>query len=132
MGKKVSKSNETALTLPDPTGDYERWANRADKNEKPLDFLQRVWGKYIDAGVMYAIDLKGQQKTTTNLNPKKALDKTLADAVWRQCKEEGKDLSEYLPNQIVKTDRIIASLNLPIAPTFASALSAAAARSRKR
>jgi hypothetical protein len=102
----ISKNSEQTLTLPDPeTGDYERWANRADKNEKPLDFLARVWGEYIDAGVMYQSNLRGQQKTQTNPNPKEPLDKLLFQAVSKQCRDENNLLNNYLPNKSKQVDK---------------------------
>jgi hypothetical protein len=101
------------LKLPDPVqdrGKYELWKDRTNKHEKPLEFLRRVWGAYIDSGVMYQIDLKGQQRTPTNQNPKKPLDKTLFDAVSKQCKDEGKDLNDHLPNKSKQVDRKLAEL----------------------
>lgn len=102
------KEAHKALTLPDPVhdrGSYELWANRINRNETPLEFMSRVWGRYIADGVMYQIDLKGQQRTATNPNPRRAIDKTLFDAVWKQCKEEGKNLNDYLPNKSIQIDR---------------------------
>lgn len=36
------------------------WGNRADRlpGESPIEFLRRVWGRYLDAGVLYQDQLK--------------------------------------------------------------------------
>jgi hypothetical protein len=78
-------------------GDYERWSDRRNKSEKPLEFLRRVWGKYIDAGLLFQIDLRGQQATKNIHNPSKGLDRTLHAELSKQCRLEGKDLTDYIP-----------------------------------
>jgi hypothetical protein len=109
MMQRQGIAPKTALpTLPDPDRDrdaYELWKDREDKSEKPLSFLRRVWGAYIDAGVMYQSDLRG---STT----KKPLDKRLFDVCWRQCKDEGSDLNDCLPNKSKQVDREILDVKL--------------------
>ena len=97
----------------DELGDYELWRDRKDKKEKPIDFLRRVHGAKIEAGLLFQMDISGQKKTKTNLNPLKGLDKTLYFKLVEQCKDEGIKLSSVLPSYIKKpqTPRYSASFD---------------------
>jgi hypothetical protein len=100
-----------SLTLPDPVkdyGKYELWKDRENKNELALDFLRRVWGKYIDAGDMGQADLRGYRgKDDTHVV---GLDEALYEAVKRQCKKENSHVSIYLPTKSKKIDRKLATI----------------------
>jgi hypothetical protein len=107
--KRLSvKSDDRALTLPDPEkdrGKYELWKERRDRNETPLHFLRRVWGAHIDAGIMAQTHLRGKS------GARKGLDKTLFDVLGAQCREEGKDLNYYLPNKSKQIDQKVINAN---------------------
>lgn len=105
--KNPSKKSPT-LTLPDPEtdrGTYELWKDRADKSEKPLDFLIRNWSGYIEAGVMGQSNLRGSTKKT-------GLDVTLYNECKKQCFNENIDLNEFLPSKSRLLDVKINSNNL--------------------
>lgn len=99
--KQNSKKLPTALP---ELGKYEKWADRTTKNEMPLAFLDRVWGDYIRAGLLYQADLRGN---TSKKNPKNGLDKTLFDRVSAQCVKQGEKLESYLPNKKVEVSKRI-------------------------
>jgi hypothetical protein len=63
------------------------WGNRADRlpGENPIEFLERVWGRYLDAGVLY-------QDTLRQLGEIK-----LIGAIEGYCRYHGLDRREYLP-----------------------------------
>jgi len=41
-----------------PLNATEIYAERSDKSENPISFLRRVWGEYMDAGILFQDDLK--------------------------------------------------------------------------
>ena len=103
----LEQDNIEKLTLPEPIakgekrkpgekGYYEKWADRENKDEKPIDFLNRVWGKYIEAGLLYQTDLRGEQ---IGDNPKKGLDNTLFNILHKHCKNNGLSLKDYIQNK---------------------------------
>lgn len=63
------------------------WKRRSDRlpDETPIDFLRRVWGRYLDAGVLYQNDLarRGEQK--------------LLYAIRGYCERNGLKAADYLP-----------------------------------
>lgn len=75
---------------------YERWADRENKDETPLEFLERVWGDYIRAGLLYQTDLRGERKKDICQN---ALDSTLYNELRTSCKKQGKLLPDFLPTK---------------------------------
>lgn len=90
---------QSDLILPDPIkdqGKYEKWAERENKDETPLDFLYRVWGKYIETGLLTQSALGGSRSLK---KPKTALDKTLFDRLKNQCKVSNLTLRHYLPSK---------------------------------
>lgn len=128
QSSSVVGAEKSTLVLPDPeTGTYEKWANRSDRSEKPLGFLSRVWGKYIDAGVMYQTDLRGGRGGII----KKPLDKRLFDLCSQQCKDEDKSLNDYLPNKSRQIDRELEAANLPDNKRLASLAATAYKRIKK-
>lgn len=102
---ELSKSD---LVLPEPMnrwekGRYEKFAFRENEKETALEFLERVWGKYIKAGLLSQTELRWQQKNIKNKG-KKGLDKTLFNWIQEQCKKEGLKMRDYIPT---KSDKII-------------------------
>lgn len=63
------------------------WKNRSDRlpNETPIDFLRRVWGRYMDAGVLYQDHLarRGEQM--------------LVSAIRGYCDRNGLKAADHLP-----------------------------------
>lgn len=88
-----------------PDEALEKWSERQNKREQPLQFLERVWGNAIRAGLIFQADLRGQIKTRTNPIPRKGLDPTLYDEAKKQCRAEGLDLGQYLPNYRNRADK---------------------------
>jgi len=110
--KKIDEM-ETAggfVNLDVELGDIELWRDRQNKNEKPIDFLRRVHGKRIDAGLFFQSDLVGQRKTHTNQNPRKGIDPTLYYKLIEQCRNEKLKLSSVLPNYSTKSENHIHTL----------------------
>jgi len=60
-----------------------------------------VWGKYIQANLLSQTNLRGQRKRDKNKSTK-GLDKTLFDAIWLQCREEGLKMKDYIPTKSAK------------------------------
>ncbi|MEA3013338.1 MAG: hypothetical protein QOD42_1883 [Sphingomonadales bacterium] len=63
------------------------WGNRADRlpGENPIEFLRRVWGRYLDAGVLHQDTLKHLGETK------------LIHAISSYCEYHGLDRAEHLP-----------------------------------
>ncbi len=73
-----------------------KWENPADRlpNETPIEFLNRVWGPYIKAGVLYQRDIK------------RLGDGKLLVAIRNYCFQHKLTASLYLPPPLsVKLDR---------------------------
>ncbi len=52
----VREAEAKEWRLPDAAP--ELYADRGDKAETAVDFLRRVWGRYLDAGILFQVDLK--------------------------------------------------------------------------
>lgn len=102
LPKPLEKGEKRTKDHPDY---YERWADRENKDEAPLDFLERVWGGHIRAGLLYQTDLRGEK---FGEHPKKALDKTLFDRVFEECKKRGLKIRDSVPNKSHKVSQRIA------------------------
>lgn len=105
------EDNSTDLVLPDSgIGNYERWADRdKTKGETVFQFFDRVWGKYVNAGLLFQTDLRGEQGGES---PKKGLDKRLYDLLLIECQKEKMELKYILPNKSHKTTKkIIKKIN---------------------
>jgi hypothetical protein len=92
LGKVVSaavamRKAVTAAFFQLPERAPARWKNKADRlpGETPIDFMQRVWGRYIEAGVLYQNDIK------------RLGDDRLCMAVRAYCTPRGLDASQFLP-----------------------------------
>lgn len=93
-------------TLPQPhekgkPSTYEKWAERHNKYENPLQFLNRVWGNYIQNGLLYQTDLRGERRGT---NAKRGLDKTLFDAISKYCRDNNLNIGDIIPT---KSDQVV-------------------------
>ena len=86
--KALNSSPETALTLPDRASEiYAEREVRPElgRKENPIEFLQRVWGRYMNAGVLYQDDIK------------RLGDPDLVKAVRGRCRDTGESPREVLP-----------------------------------
>jgi hypothetical protein len=81
----TSRYNEAApVSLPKTAP--ETWAGRDRRaKENPIDFLRRVWGPYMDAGVLYQDDIK------------RLGDDKLVQRVRTYCHQKGLSASDVLP-----------------------------------
>lgn len=140
---RVSKLNRTApvtsisknllfsnLALPDPeTGEYERWENRSNTDEKPIEFLKRVWHEHLVTNnnrkgeVLTQLALRGQEPTKKNPNPKSSgLDRALFFALSRHCKKQGESLSAYVPSKMEMIRNVVSTLDEKEIYRFQSAI----------
>jgi hypothetical protein len=94
LPKPLAKGERRAKNDPDY---YERWANRENNDETPFEFLERVWGDYIRAGLLYQTDLRGTYSKKESAQ--QALDKRLFDVVSDECRRLGKNLPDILPTK---------------------------------
>lgn len=95
--------------------------NRLEKNpdleqairnsESACDFYGLVWKPFRDAELLYRVDLVGQSRTATNQTPKLALDASLAQLMWEECKGKKDILNNLLPKISVKVDREISKFD---------------------
>lgn len=77
-----------------------KWENPADRlpNETPIEFLNRVWGPYIRAGVLYQRDLK------------RLGDGKLLVAIRNYCFQHKLSASDHLPPPLkARLDRAFAA-----------------------
>lgn len=70
-----------------------------------LTFFNLVWKPFVEAKLLYRLELAGQLKTATNPNPKRGFDKRLTDCMWQECKDNNLNINDYLPNISIKIDR---------------------------
>lgn len=78
---KLSEMREANL----PKAAPETWARRVGRTESAIDFLHRVWGKYMEMGILFQDDIK------------RLGDAKLVQAVRDRCISEGIDASTVLP-----------------------------------
>jgi hypothetical protein len=75
------------------------WGNREDRlpGENPIEFLRRVWGRYLDAGVLYQDQLTHRGETK------------LVHAIHGHCHRHGLTPKEHLPPpKTARMDRALA------------------------
>lgn len=87
---------QDAFGLKPPLKAPARWMQRGDRHPKetPLAFMERVWGRYIRAGLIYQADIR------------KLGDPDLCPAIRSYCQRHGLKARDYLPPPlIVKLDR---------------------------
>lgn len=98
-----------------------------------VTFFNLVWKDYVEAGVMYQSDLRGQQITKKNQHPKEPLDNSLFQIIAKQCRDsQGElDINTILPNNSKKIDRELEEANFYNYQRLAS-LSATAYRRTQR
>ena len=116
--KELPQSSPSPVYLPDKAPEY--WAEREDELESPLDFLKRVWGKYIDAGVLYQFELDKR-------------DHSLKEAIKSYCRNRRLDPKKYLPPpKKARTNKIIASMDAVSGPHGANDIMKAGVALRSR
>ena len=74
----------------------EAYSERADRKEKPHEFLKRVYGRYLEKGreVLYLFHLR-------------KVDAKLAQALADACSRSGVAVSQFIPTRAEKVDRIL-------------------------
>lgn len=77
----ISEKRERLL----PKSAPEVWAQRKGRKENAIEFLRRVWGEFMDQGILYQDDIK------------RLGDPKLVQAVRDRCIAEGIDASTVLP-----------------------------------
>jgi len=97
---QTSSDFRDAVKVRLPSRAPELWAERdKKKRESPIDFLRRVWGPYLDAGVLFQCDLKHLGETR------------LLPAIRVFCHNHGIQASSVLPPPMrAKLDVALAAL----------------------
>jgi hypothetical protein len=108
LPKPLSKGERRAKNDPDY---YERWANRENKDETPFDFLERVWGDYIRAGLLYQTDLRGGQRKNKNSDVAKLAKLPKPLAKGEQRSKDQPDYYERWANRENKTEPLLEFLD---------------------
>lgn len=77
----------------------ELYSERSDRLEKPLEFLQRVYGRYLQEGrgALYLPQLR-------------RIDSKFASVLTMSCRRAGLDIGDYVPRKAAKTDEVIQTL----------------------
>jgi hypothetical protein len=99
-GGIFERNNQPKIELPALAP--ELYAERLDKKETPVNFLDRVWGKYLEAGVLYQCDLRG----------KNGRDPKLMHAIVSYCTVRKLNISSYIPSKKDKTEREVLNFSL--------------------
>ena len=95
--RAASQFGEAAkLALPERAPEI--WAERdRSRGETPIEFLNRVWGRWMEAGVLYQNDIK------------RLGDPTLVKTIRTYCHRQGVDASTVLPPpQSARLERALA------------------------
>ncbi len=79
-----SKPTDSQRKLPEIAP--ERYAQRLSRQEGPVEFLRRVWGPWIDRGLLYQFQLN-------------RLDPDLLSSLKSYCQKRGQKASIYLPSK---------------------------------
>ena len=102
-----STSNAIAESKPSlqlPTAAPERYSKREPgvpvrQKESALAFLKRVWGKYLDAGLLYQYHLRSN-KIDSGLN----MDPELMSGIRTHCRRHGGKPEDFVPREQEKGD----------------------------
>lgn len=81
--KEILESKQLKLPKQAP----EIYKYRVDRKETPISFLKRVWGQYLDAGILYQDNLGGRN----------GLDRSLIAAINNYCNHHKIDRSQVIP-----------------------------------
>lgn len=117
---KPTTQTQPALALPSKAPEiYAQRTVRADlgRKENPIEFLNRVWGAYIEAGVLFQDDIK------------RLGDDKLVQAVRGRCRDTNTDAGTILPPpRQAKVDQLLSSNN----PKVVQKLAAERLKARRR
>ena len=87
------------LTLPEVAPEL---YNPFNTEEDAIQFLRRVWWKYLDAGILYQDDLRSSKKGKDG-----GLDPRLMSAIARYCKDKEIPTNSIVSKKSDRTDREI-------------------------
>jgi hypothetical protein len=100
--------DQEELQLPDKAP--ELFINRqgqGQSREGAIDFLDRIWGRYLDAGLLYQFNLRSK-KQGQGLN----MDSQLMQAIVNHCRKTGEKTDSYIPRMQEKNTHQINLLGL--------------------
>jgi hypothetical protein len=98
----------------------ELYSERADQKEKPLEFLQRVYGRYLQKG-----------RVALYLSHLRSIDSKFASVLTMACRRSGLDVGDYVPRKAAKTDEVIRALGIDRVTEATRALTALRMRKPK-
>lgn len=98
----------------------ESYSDRSDPQERPLEFLQRVYGRYLRKGreALYLPELR-------------KLDARFVNALTLACRRAGLDIGDYVPKKSARTDKTLKALGIEKATMATRALTALRMRKTK-
>ena len=98
----------------------ELYSERTDRQEKPLEFLQRVYGRYLQKG-----------RAALYLSHLRKIDSKFASVLTMACRRSGLDVGDYVPRKAAKTDEVIRTLGMDTVTDATRALTALRMRKPK-
>lgn len=86
-------ARDTPLPTELPLVAPERWRDRADKSEAVPQFVQRVWGPWLEAGLLTQGALQRHPVT------REPLDSGLRSAIYQHCRVTGEEPTSIIPTK---------------------------------